>query len=67
MIKLVKHIAKLKRKSGGIVEIEVEDVKFTFKKDEPLYAPVETAAIIKQTIIILEREGLDWLRVEESP
>ena len=67
MIKIVKYIAKLKRKGVGIIEIEVEDGKFNFKKDEPLFAPVETAAIIKQTIIILEREGLEWLRVEESP
>lgn len=66
MIK-VKYIAKLKRKGVGLLEIEIEDGKFNFKKDEPLFAPVETAAIIKQTIIILEREGLDWLRVEESP
>ncbi len=49
------------------MEIEVEDGRFNFKKDEPLFAPVETAAIIKQTILILEREGLEWLRVEESP
>jgi len=63
----VKYIAKLKRKGVGLLEIEIEDGKFNFKKDEPLFAPVETAAIIKQTIIILEREGLDWLRVEESP
>ena len=66
MIK-VKYIAKLKRKGVGIMQIEIENGKFNFKKDEPLFAPVETAAIIKQTIIILEREGLDWLRVEESP
>lgn len=51
----------------GVIEIEIEDGKFTFKKDEPLFTPVETAAIITQTIIILEREGLEWLRVEESP
>ena len=63
----MKYIAKLKRKGVGLLEIEIEDGKFNFKKDEPLFAPVETAAIIKQTIIILEREGLDWLRVEESP
>lgn len=66
---MVKHVAKLKRKGpgGGIVEIEIEDGRFNFKKDEPLYAPVETAAIIKQTIIILGKEGLEWLRVEELP
>lgn len=63
----MKYIAKLKRKGVGIMQIEIENGKFNFKKDEPLFAPVETAAIIKQTIIILEREGLDWLRVEESP
>ena len=63
----MKYVAKLKRKGVGIIEIEVEDGKFTFKKDEPLFAPVETCAIIKQTVIILEREGLEWLRVEESP
>ena len=63
----MKYVARLKRKGVGIIEIEVEDGKFNFKKDEPLFAPVETAAIIKQTIIILEREGLEWLRVEESP
>ena len=63
----MKYVAKLKRKGVGLLEIEIEDGKFNFKKDEPLFAPVETAAIIKQTIIILEREGLDWLRVEESP
>ena len=63
----MKYLAKLKRKGVGLLEIEIEDGKFNFKKDEPLFAPVETAAIIKQTIIILEREGLDWLRVEESP
>ena len=50
MIK-VKYIAKLKRKGVGLLEIEIEDGKFNFKKDEPLFAPVETAAIIKQTII----------------
>ena len=66
---MVKHIAKLKRKGpgGGILEIEIENGRFNFKKDEPLFAPVETAAIIKQAIIILEREGLEWLRVEEVP
>jgi len=63
----MKYVARLKRKGVGIIEIEVEDGKFNFKKDEPLFAPVETAAIIKQAIIILEREGLEWLRVEEIP
>lgn len=63
----MKYVAKLKRKGVGIMEIAIEDGKFTFKKDEPLFAPVETAAIIKQTVLILEKEGLEWLRVEESP
>jgi len=64
---MVKYLARLKRKGVGIIDIEVEDGKFNFKKDEPLFAPVETAAIITQTITILEREGLEWLRVEEKP
>ena len=63
----MKHLAKLKRKGVGLIEIEIEDGKFNFKKDEPLFAPVETVAVIKQSIVILEREGLEWLRVEESP
>ena len=49
------------------MEIEIENGKFNFKKDEPLFAPVETAAVIKSAITILEREGLEWLRVEENP
>lgn len=64
---MVKYLARLKRKGVGIIEIEIEDSRFNFKKDEPLFAPVETAAIITQTITILEKEGLEWLRVEEKP
>ena len=64
---MVKYLARLKRKNAGIMEIEIEDGKFNFKKDEPLFAPVETSAIITQTITILKREGLEWLRVEEKP
>jgi len=64
---MVKYLAKLKRKGLGVMEIEVEDGAFHFKKDEPLFTPVETAAIITQTITILKNEGLEWLRVEELP
>ena len=62
---MAKYLAKLKRKGVGIMEIEIEDGKFTFKTGEPLFAPVETAATIKQAIVIMDREGLETLEIEE--
>lgn len=62
-----KYIAKLKRKGAGVLEIEIEDGKFTFKQNGALFAPVETAAVITQAIAIIEKEGLSTLEIEELP
>jgi hypothetical protein len=60
-----KYLVKLKRKGAEDVEIEVESGKFKFKKNEQLFAPVETAAVIINAIAILEKEGLSTLEIEE--
>jgi len=62
----MKYAVKLKRKNAGVLKIEIEDTKFTIKDSESLFAPSETIALISSAINVLQKEGLEWLRIEEA-
>ena len=58
---------QLKREETEVIEIKVNGNRFMLDDSADLFDAPNTCSIITSIISMMEKEGLEWLKVEASP